>query len=139
MTDQMRFNTGNGSEDLYVISAAEFPSTRYQGSKRKIAEWIWEHTSKVEFDSLLDAFGGTGAIAHKAKQFNKRVVYNDLLRFNHQTGLAIIENNEKTLFNEEIEFLLRSHDEFDYPDFVRNGFGGSISQMKRTNGLTGCT
>jgi adenine-specific DNA methylase len=135
----MRFNTGNGSEDLYVISAAKFPSTRYQGSKRKIAEWIWEHTSKVEFDSLLDAFGGTGAIAHKAKQFNKRVIYNDLLRFNHQIGLAIIENNEKTLSNEEIEFLLRSHDESDYPDFVRNGFGGSISQMKRTNGLTGCT
>jgi len=124
MTDQMRFNTGEGSEDLYVASAAEFPSTRYQGSKRKITEWIWEHISKIEFDSILDAFGGTGVIAHKAKQFDKRVIYNDLLRFNHQIGLAIIENNSVTLSEEDVKFLLQPHDEFDYPNFVQSEFEG---------------
>lgn len=124
MTDQMRFNTGEGNEDFYVTSSAEFPSTRYQGSKRKIVDWIWEHLSKLDFDSLLDAFAGTGAISHKAKQMNKRVVYNDYLKFNHQIGLSIIENSSEQLTDEETNFLLQAHDNLNYPDFIQNEFEG---------------
>lgn len=120
----MRFNTGEGEDDFYVTSSAEFPTTRYQGSKRKIVDWIWEHLSKLDFDSVLDAFGGTGAIAHKAKQMNKRVVYNDYLKFNHQIGLAIIENSSEQLTEEDAEFLLQSHDDLNYPDFIQNEFEG---------------
>jgi adenine-specific DNA methylase len=122
MTDQMRFNTGDGDENLIITSSAEFPTTRYQGSKRKIVDWIWEHLSKVEFDSVLDAFGGTGAISHKAKKFNKRVVYNDYLKFNHQIGLAIIENDDHVLTDEDVDFLLTDHDQLDYPTFIQDEF-----------------
>jgi len=118
----MRFNTGDGEDDFIVTSSAEFPTTRYQGSKRKIVDWLWEHISKVDFDSVLDVFGGTGAISHKAKQFNKRVIYNDYLKFNHQIGLAIIENNEHILTDEDVEFLLTDHDHLDYPTFIQDEF-----------------
>jgi adenine-specific DNA-methyltransferase len=124
MTDQMRFDTGDGSDGLHVTADAEFPSTRYQGSKRKISDWIWEHISKIGFESVLDAFGGTGAISHKAKEFNKRVIYNDHLRFNYQIGLALIENSDVRLTEEDLDFLLQSHDHLDYPDFIQREFEG---------------
>lgn len=123
--NQARFNVGNsGDNELYTTAEAEFPTTRYQGSKRKIIDWLWTQISQMEFDSLLDAFGGTGAVSHKAKQLNKQVIYNDYLRFNYQIGLAIIENNGVTLSNEDVEFLLQSHDKFDYPSFVQDEFEG---------------
>jgi len=118
----MRFNTGDGSDDFYVTTDASFPTTRYQGSKRKIIDWLWDEITRVEFDSILDVFGGTGAISHKAKKFNKEVHYNDYLRFNHQIGLAIIENNEYKLTDEDMEFLLTDHDHLDYPTFIQDEF-----------------
>jgi adenine-specific DNA methylase len=108
--------------DFYLTAEAKFPSTRYQGSKRKISDWIWEHITKLDFDSVLDAFGGTGAISHKAKQFNKRVIYNDYLRFNHQIGLAIIENDDVQLTDDDLDFLLQPHNDLDYPDFIQREF-----------------
>lgn len=122
MTDQMRFNTDDEGDDFYVTADGEFPTTRYQGSKRSIVDWIWKHLSKVDFDSVLDAFGGTGAVAHKAKRFNKRVIYNDYLRFNHQIGLAIIENDKVQLTDDDLDFLLQSHADFDYPIFIQEEF-----------------
>lgn len=37
----------------------QFPSTRYQGSKLKLVEWIWQSMKHLDFESALDAFGGT--------------------------------------------------------------------------------
>ena len=47
------------------------PSTRYQGSKRKILPWIGECLGRIEFDSALDAFGGTGAVSYLMKQMGR--------------------------------------------------------------------
>ena len=33
------------------------PTTRYQGSKRKILPWLYECMKGYEFHSVLDAFG----------------------------------------------------------------------------------
>lgn len=40
------------------------PTTRYYGSKRRLVEQIWEtlQDNNVEFDSVLDLFGGTGIV-----------------------------------------------------------------------------
>lgn len=116
---QMRF----GSEgDMYATANTTFPTTRYQGSKRKVIDWLWEQLTRVDFDSILDVFGGTGAIAHKSKQFNKQVYYNDYLKFNYEIGLAIIENDEVRLTDNDVDFLLTNHDEFDYPTFIQEEF-----------------
>ena len=37
-----------------------FPSTRYQGSKLKLLDWIWANIRDLPFDTALDAFGGNG-------------------------------------------------------------------------------
>ena len=39
------------------------PSTRYQGSKRKILPWIYDCIKDVEFNTVLDAFGGSGMVS----------------------------------------------------------------------------
>ena len=44
-----------------------FPSTRYQGSKQKFVDWIWQCIKDIPFHTVLDAFGGTGSIAYKMK------------------------------------------------------------------------
>ena len=70
-----------------------FPPTRYQGSKRKLATDIVQAVSDLSFSTVLDLFGGTGSVAYAFKQAGKQVTYNDILAFNHQIGLALIENH----------------------------------------------
>ena len=40
------------------------PVTRYYGSKRKLVDKIWEalQEQQVQFNSVLDVFGGTGIV-----------------------------------------------------------------------------
>ena len=38
------------------IDFTKFPTTRYQGSKRKILPWIYKNLKDLEFDTALDAF-----------------------------------------------------------------------------------
>ena len=107
---------------LFADLAAEFPSTRYQGSKTKLVDWIWEQIENLDFTTCLDAFGGTGVVAYRLKQAGKQVTYNDLLRFNYYFGLALIENNGVRLDIEEIAWLLRRHTDIAYPSFVQDHF-----------------
>lgn len=83
-----------------------FPSTRYQGSKRKLVGWIYEKVNCLEFDSALDLFGGSGMVGFLFKTMGKRVTYNDYLKFNYYIGKALIENNEITLTDGDINFLI---------------------------------
>ncbi len=99
-----------------------FPSTRYQGSKAKLADWIWEQVAPLDFQTCLDAFGGTGAMAYRFKQAGKQVTYNDYLRFNYLIGLALIENAETRLEPDEIEWLLAPHAELAYPRWIQETF-----------------
>ena len=104
------------------LMGGEFPSTRYQGSKAKLANWIWRQIADLDFTTCLDAFGGTGAVAYRLKQAGKQVTYNDLLRFNYYVGLALIENKRVRLSPEEVEWFLRRHSEITYPHFVQGNF-----------------
>jgi adenine-specific DNA methylase len=107
---------------LFPGLTAVFPSTRYQGSKAKLVDWIWQQLAGLDFTTCLDAFGGTGAVAYRLKQAGKQVTYNDLLGFNYQIGLALIENKEVRLEAEEVDWLLRQHSELSYPCFIQKNF-----------------
>ncbi|MCL5024948.1 MAG: DNA adenine methylase [Chloroflexi bacterium] len=104
--------------------APAFPSTRYQGSKAKLADWIWQQIAGLNFTTCLDAFGGTGAVAHRLKREGKRVTYNDLLRFNYYAGLALVENSATRLSPDEVDWLLQRHPGIAYPRFVQDTFPG---------------
>jgi adenine-specific DNA-methyltransferase len=115
--------------DSRPLTRARFPSTRYQGSKAKLVDWIWSQIAPLEIEghgvhTCLDAFGGTGAVAYRLKQAGKTVTYNDLLRFNHQFGLALIENRTVRLCDEEVEGLLCAHPGVAYPTFIQDTFAG---------------
>ena len=69
------------------------PTTRYQGSKAKLIDWIWEKIKNLDFSTVLDAFGGTGVVGYYLKQKEKQVFYNDYLKSNYWIGVALIENN----------------------------------------------
>jgi len=56
------------------------PTTRYQGSKGKLVDWIWENIKDLDFSTVLDAFGGTGVVGYYLKQKGKQVFYNDYLK-----------------------------------------------------------
>jgi adenine-specific DNA methylase len=101
-----------------------FPSTRYQGSKRSLANWIWENVSHLQFDTVLDVFSGTGAVSHMFKNAGKQVTCNDLLAFNHQIGLALIENSQITLTDDDVAVVLEERHGVRYPDFIQRTFQG---------------
>lgn len=109
-------------ELIQAETISKFPTTRYQGSKLKYIEWIWECINDLEFSTVLDAFGGTGAVSYKMKQEKKSVTYNDILKFNSIIGKALIENNNEKIEAADLEFILRDHDDIPYPTFIQDTF-----------------
>jgi adenine-specific DNA methylase len=110
------------SKVMFPELMAQFPVTRYQGSKSKLAGWIWTQIAGLNFTTCLDAFGGTGAVAYRLKQAGKQVTYNDVLHFNCLFGQALIENKETRLEPTELEWLLGKHPEVDYSLFIQDNF-----------------
>lgn len=103
---------------------SRFPRTRYQGSKRKLAGAILNELRDLEFTTVLDAFGGTGAVSYGFKCAGKHVTYNDVLAFNHQIGLALIENDSVRLDDEEIEAIGEQRADVEYGSFIERTFEG---------------
>ena len=90
------FTETSSSNPTFRVELREFPSTRYQGSKRKIIPWLWDCFRELDFSSVLDVFGGTGSVSYLFKKMGKEVTYNDILLFNHEIGLALIQNNNES-------------------------------------------
>lgn len=99
-----------------------FPTTRYRGSKRKILNWIWEHTNTLEFETALDLFGGTSVVSLLFKRMGKQVTYNDYSFFNQLTGLAFIKNSDVKLTDDDVNFIVgnKKHDD----TFIADNFKG---------------
>lgn len=101
---------------------ADFPSTRFQGSKLKLLNWIWENIRHLSFNSALDAFGGTGSVSYLLKTHSKSIAYNDQLRFNHLIGKALIDNSSITLEANDLDFILTKHSNIKYQSTVADNF-----------------
>ena len=108
--------------DLPINKEGVLPSTRYQGSKYKIIKWIDYYTKDLKFNSVLDAFGGTGCVGYMFKENGKQVFYNDSLKFNYYLGLGIIENSKIILNDEDVNFILKKHSKTKYPTFINDTF-----------------
>jgi len=107
---------------IFIKDDAIFPSTRFQGSKLKIVDWIWNTIKYLDFDTVFDAFGGTGCVGYMLKAKEKKVTYNDILKFNWYIGKALIENSKVKLSEQDVEFLLTRHSGVEYPTFVYDKF-----------------
>jgi adenine-specific DNA methylase len=100
----------------------KFPSTRYNGSKLKLCDWIGSQIENLNFHSCLDAFGGTGSISYKLKSMNKQVTYNDILSFNHYIGKALIENSEIILDKNDLNEILTENRGINYSTLIQDNF-----------------
>jgi adenine-specific DNA-methyltransferase len=114
--------------------ATRFPSTRYQGSKAKLADWIWGQIADLNFATCLGAFGGTGSVAYRFKQAGKAVTYNDILKFNYHFGAALIANSTARLEARDIKAVLCRHSHLRYPTFVQDNFHDVYFYALSTNG-----
>jgi len=101
-----------------------FPQTRYQGSKLKLLSWFHPIFQKIHFDTVLDAFGGTGAVSYMFKKMGKEITYNDLLKSNWYIGKALIENNNTKLNPLEIESLFYNKNGYNYHTTIQTHFKG---------------
>jgi len=104
------------------INLKQFPTTRYQGSKRKIIPWIHEIVKEFDFKSVLDGFGGTASVSYLFKKLNKEVTFNDILKFNSIIGKAIIENSKIKLSNSNVESILKFENRETKNTFIENTF-----------------
>lgn len=107
-----------------TVSKAVMPRTRYAGSKRKLAGWIVGQLGRLEFQTALDAFGGSGAISFELKKLGKQVTYNDVLKFNAWIGTALIENDSRQLTEKQVAALGERREGRRYDTLVARTFRG---------------
>ncbi|MFA7083948.1 MAG: DNA adenine methylase [Arcobacteraceae bacterium] len=108
--------------DLNLFQSHKFPRTRYQGSKYKLQNWIKNNLEKLNFETMLDAFSGTSSIAYVAKEMNKTVYCNDILKFNYYIAKALIENNSEQITKSEFEDIIIKKNNYKYSSFIQDTF-----------------
>lgn len=101
-----------------------FPTTRYQGSKRKLLPWIYDSIKDLKFHTALDACGGSASVSYLLKKMGKSVTYNDKLHFNYVIGKAIIENSKFKLNDGDIKFLNRLQSKTIQSNVIEKNFTG---------------
>lgn len=107
-----------------IFSNLNFPSTRFLGSKVKLLRWIHKNIRDLDFNSVLDAFGGTGSFSYLMKTMGKKVYYNDILSFNQIIGIAIIENNNEIVSNSLVRSIMKRKSGKNYKDVIQKNFRG---------------
>lgn len=108
------------SDTLSILET--FPSTRYMGSKCNVLDFIWETVQDLEFDSVLDAFSGSGCVSYLFKSKGKQVYSNDLMQFSYHVANAAVANNNVKLSDDDVSILLA--DDPAAPTFIRDTFQG---------------
>ena len=98
------------------------PSTRFQGSKRKLLPWIQSTFDELDFSSAIDIMSGTGSVSYLLKRMGKQVIANDYLKFNYITAQAFIENNQYLINEIDIEWILGNNSQVEYGNFIANTF-----------------
>ena len=110
--------------DINKIEFKEFPSTRYQGSKRKILPWLHDSFKEIDFHTVLDACGGSGSVSYLLKKMGKAVTYNDKLHFNYLIGKALIENQQYLLTEQDFRELINIEDKVVSKNLISKNFKG---------------
>lgn len=92
---------------LQVVRVPRFPDTRYMGSKQELLDFIWKTASALRFQTVLDAFSGSGCVGYMFKEHSKSVTANDHLEYAYHIANATIANGTEQLGERDISFLLK--------------------------------
>lgn len=102
---------------------ANFPRTRYMGSKQKLLKFIYSNIKDFKFNNALDAFNGSSSVSYLLKSMGKEVHTNDFMRYSYNFAKATIENNRIKLTDNDKDFLLNGHSR-KRDNFITNNFRG---------------
>ena len=85
---------------------SRFPSTRYQGSKRKLLSFLHEACRNYTFSSVLDLYSGTCSVGLMFRSMNKRVTANDYLLYNWTTAKVLLSASQHWIRSLDISSLV---------------------------------
>ena len=80
------------------------PPPQYLGAKYKLLPWLCAFIPDG-VESVLDGFSGSQSFAYHMKKCGHTVHSNDFLAFCHTQGIALIENKQATLSDDDLEIL----------------------------------
>ena len=100
------------------------PVTRYYGSKRRLLDKIWDALAmhQIEFDSILDLFGGTGIVSYYMAHKGKDIIYNDILSFNCEIAKALLCSSRGSFTETDALALLQRVDGREYQNIIAQNF-----------------
>jgi DNA adenine methylase/adenine-specific DNA-methyltransferase len=74
-----------------------FPRFRYMGSKFRLLPWLHETFQTIDFETVTDAFSGSGVVSYLLKTMGKQVRANDSLAFPSVLTAATVANSATLL------------------------------------------
>ena len=100
----------------------QLPVTRYYGSKRKVVERIWDVLASraINYNSVLDIFGGTGIVSYLMAAKGKEVIYNDVMQFNCMIARALLQSPRGNLDAEQMLGLLQEDPNIVYKHYIED-------------------
>ncbi len=104
--------------------ATPYVSTRWAGSKRRSLAALERAFSELRFDTAVDVFSGSGAVAHLLKRMGKRVHANDALACCVETATALVVNGRTRLPEAKLASLFREAPGRRYRDTVYESWRG---------------
>ncbi len=112
----------------------QFPEPQYLGAKHTHLAWIKKHIPH-NVKTAIDAFAGSQSVAFLFKQLGYKTITNDFLNFNNQIGLALIENKNITITEDDLKLLFHpSKDKNDF-ELMENVFTDIFFEREETRFL----
>ena len=90
-----------------------YPKINYIGNKEKIAGWICDQLPD-DVKTVADVFSGGCSFSFEAKKRGYSVIANDILLINYQLALALIENSQEILTDDDVKMIFSGN--------LKNGF-----------------
>jgi DNA-cytosine methyltransferase len=87
-----------------ILFDNKYPKVNYIGNKEKLATWICDYFPK-DANSIFDAFSGGSSIGYESKKRGYQTFSNDILKINYFLAKSLIENNEETLNDKDINII----------------------------------
>jgi len=101
-----------------------FPRFRYMGSKFRLLPWIHHTFQELDFETVTDAFSGSGVVSYLLKSMGKQVRANDTLAFPSVLTTATVANSATLLDDDDLKLLLGSSARKLDDQFIRRTFEG---------------
>lgn len=113
----------------------KFPRFRYMGSKFRLLPWIYKTFTDIGFETVTDAFSGSGVVSYLLKAMGKQVRANDALSFPSVLTSATVANSATHLDSADLNLLLSSKARLPSERFIRRTYDGIFYTSEELSSL----